>query len=53
MTYSFNFNLKLFIKYILVVLFSLMMVKLLTFHTSKVIIINPIHKMSADSVHAF
>ena len=51
MTYSFNY--KLFVKYILFILFSLLIIKQLTFHTSKVIIINPIHKMSADSVNAF
>jgi hypothetical protein len=53
MTYSFNFNLKLFIKHILVVLFSLMIVKLLTFTPGKMIITNPIHRISADSVNAF
>jgi hypothetical protein len=51
MTYSFNF--KLLIKYILIVLFSLMIVKMVSFNTSKIIITNPIHRMSADSVHAF
>jgi hypothetical protein len=51
MTYSFNF--RLLIKYILIVLFSLMIVKLLTFNTSRIIITNPIHRMSADSVNAF
>ena len=51
MTYSFNF--KLFIKYILIVLFSLMIVKLLSFNTGKIIITNPIHRMSVDSVNAF
>mgnify|MGYP000977302806 FL=1 len=51
MTYSFNF--RLLIKYILIVLFSLMVVKLLTFNTSRIIITNPIHRMSADSVNAF
>ena len=51
MTYYFNF--RLLIKYILIVLFSLMIVKLLTFNTSRITITNPIHRMSADSVNAF
>ena len=38
---------------VLIVLFSLMIVKLLTFNTSRITITNPIHRMSADSVNAF